>query len=320
MDNTSNNVSSCDSSDHETMEQDIVIESEQPVNATLVEKMRKSEEGEQRVLAKRGRQDDEEIIEEDGFVTVIRGHKKPNRKDLMNNSLVPEGDKNEEEKHIICVTGKEMLPKQFGMAKLLRSYNIPNIIKMVYKSAFRVLIHFQDRDSAMKLMNCGNIANLEENMDYGSQENENYTQRKTYKDAVTTNTNVQSSSFASNSMTEIDNSGNINIQQRTVSRKKHIETSPMSSNREKENCSTQPATTAEKTKKDGPSETVNTSSKLDFFSICQKVKDICFLNASWDLKLQEIVKILIDVCSKLFLKVFRSDDTWKRIILMFNNG
>ncbi|KAJ8733331.1 hypothetical protein PYW08_001629 [Mythimna loreyi] len=164
MDEIHDNASSCDTSDHETMEQNIVIESGQPVNVTLVEKMKEGVECDQRVLAKRGRQEDEEIVEEDNFITVIRGHKRPNRNNSINNSLGPEGDKNDEEKHIVCVTGKEMLPKQFGMAKLLRSYNIPNIIRMVYKSAFKVLIYFQNRESANKLLNCENIVKLDYRM------------------------------------------------------------------------------------------------------------------------------------------------------------
>lgn len=508
MDEISNNVSLCDSSDNDMLEQDITIESEQPVKSTSVEEMKKSEVCDQRVAEKRGRQDDEEIVEEEDFVTVIRGHKRPNRKDSINNSLVTTGDKNtQEEKHIVCVTGKEILPKQFGMAKLLRSCNIPDIVKMVYKSAFRVLIHFEKRESATKLMNCEKLTNLgyriqmtdevslcygtlrqidletdekevfenvsceseilsvkrlkklsengewidsetvricfksttlppyvygygcrfkvepytfpvsqcsrcwkfghlsrscptnkticpkcgnqhpncetseyvcanckgphmamykkcpsflkekrirdimtKENCTYrkglelylkekGTQqlnttitnterdknfesfenENVNYTQIRTYKDAVTAKTNVQSLSIASGSV-EKDSSGKENNQQRYKPKNKRLETSTVSSNREKESFNTQPETTAQETKQGGRSETVNSSFKLDFFSIYKKVKDICFSDNTWHVKLQELAKTMFDVCSKLFLKVFKSDDVWKKIMLIFNNG
>ncbi|CAK1578722.1 unnamed protein product [Parnassius mnemosyne] len=150
------------STDSEAMEQELRLESEQELNQTLNEEMRKKEEREQRLAGKRVRQDDEEIVEEDGFVTVIKGHKRLNRKDLNNDNLVEEGHQDSEAKKyiIICMTGKEVLPKQFGMAKLLRSLNIENIVKMIYKSAYRVLIHFGNEESAVKLLKSEKLSSL----------------------------------------------------------------------------------------------------------------------------------------------------------------
>ncbi|XP_050561104.1 uncharacterized protein LOC126912556 [Spodoptera frugiperda] len=508
MDEIHNNVSSCDSSDNETLEKDIVIESEQLLSSASLEEMKESEECDQQVGEKRVRQEEEEeeIVEEDDFVTVIRQHKRPNRKDSFNNSLTG-GEKNtEEEKCIICVTGKETLPKQFGMAKLLQSCNISNIVKMVYKSAFRVLIHFENKECATKMMNCEKITNLgyriqmtdevslcygtlrqvdletdekeilenvsceseiisvkrlkklsdsgewidsetvricfkgailppyvygygcrfkvepytfpvsqcskcwkfghlsrscptnkticpkcgnqhpncetneyvcvnckgphmamhkkcpsfikekrirdimtKENCTYrkglelylkerGTQQlnttirntksydspeglenqNVNYTQTKTYKDAVIAKTNNQSSSSAPGNMMEIDSSEKKKNQQRYMPKKKHIETSFIRSDKEKESSNTQSEITSKET--ENTDKTSNTRSKLDFYSLYRKVRDICLSVDSWQVKLQELAKILFDVLSELIFKVFKSDDVWKKIIFMFNNG
>ncbi|KAF9797143.1 hypothetical protein SFRURICE_019628, partial [Spodoptera frugiperda] len=354
MDEIHNNVSSCDSSDNETLEKDIVIESEQLLSSASLEEMKESEECDQQVGEKRVRQEEEEeeIVEEDDFVTVIRQHKRPNRKDSFNNSLTG-GEKNtEEEKCIICVTGKETLPKQFGMAKLLQSCNISNIVKMVYKSAFRVLIHFENKECATKMMNCEKITNLgyriqmtdEVSLCYGTlrqvdletdekeilenvsceseiisvkrlkklsdsgewidsetsydspegleNQNVNYTQTKTYKDAVIAKTNNQSSSSAPGNMMEIDSSEKKKNQQRYMPKKKHIETSFIRSDKEKEIHNTQSEITSKET--ENTDKTSNTRSKLDFYSLYRKVRDICLSVDSWQVKLQELAKILFD--------------------------
>uniref|UniRef100_A0A2A4JBT8 RNase H type-1 domain-containing protein n=1 Tax=Heliothis virescens TaxID=7102 RepID=A0A2A4JBT8_HELVI len=117
-------------------------------------------DNEQRIAEKRGRQDDEEIIEEDGFVTVRRGHKKANRQNSDGNKKKEDNNETEKSNVIVSVTGKEVLPKQFGMAKLLRSLNIENIIRMNYKNAFKVLIYFNNRGDASKLVSCEQLLNL----------------------------------------------------------------------------------------------------------------------------------------------------------------
>lgn len=164
MDELNDNVDLCASSGSEIMEQEVVIESEQQLNPTLTEEMEKREEREQRLAEKRVRQDDEEIVEEDGFVTVTRGHKRINRMNSTSNHLMQEGNGSELDNYesgvSICVTGKETLPKQFGMAKLLRSFNIKNIAKIIYKNAYRVLIYFDNKESALKLLNCEKFTSL----------------------------------------------------------------------------------------------------------------------------------------------------------------
>ncbi|CAK1582501.1 unnamed protein product [Parnassius mnemosyne] len=96
------------STDSEAMEQELRLESEQQLNQTLNEEMRKKEER----------------------ATTHREER------------------------------KEVLPKQFGMAKLLRLLNIENIVKMIYKSAYRVLIHFEKEESAVKLLKSEKLSRL----------------------------------------------------------------------------------------------------------------------------------------------------------------
>nr|XP_049697163.1 uncharacterized protein LOC126054696 [Helicoverpa armigera] len=164
MDELNDNVDLCALSGSEIMQQETTIESEQQLNVTLTEEREEQGRREQRLAEKRTRQDDEEIVEEDGFVTVIRNHKRLNRMNSTSKQLRQDGDgfelENYESEVSVCVTGKETLPKQFGMAKLLRSFDIQNITKITYRNAYRVLIYFDNRESALKLLNCEKFTSL----------------------------------------------------------------------------------------------------------------------------------------------------------------
>lgn len=170
MDEVDNNLN-C--SGGKTMEEEPVIECKQQLNnersmkkrgeqqlATSTEEINKEKDSEQRLAEKRARQDDEEIIEEDGFVTVIRGHKKANRQSSNSDKINENSFKAGRPDVIVSVTGKEILPKQFGMAKLLRSLSIENITRIVYKNAFKALIHFNNREDASKLLSCVQLTDL----------------------------------------------------------------------------------------------------------------------------------------------------------------
>ena len=65
------------------------------------------------------------------------------------------------DKIIVCVTSKEVLPKPFGMAKLLREENIKNILKIQYKNPYKILIHFEDRKDAENLTKCSKFRSLD---------------------------------------------------------------------------------------------------------------------------------------------------------------
>lgn len=166
----SENVEFCDSSGSEMVEEDLEMESEQQVNRMEKEKNTELSREQQVLPEKRSRQeDDEEVIEgDDGFITIKRGSKRPTRRNsknfedlqlrFSNNSVKPI-------EHIVCITAKETLPRQFGMAKLLRSHNLGNIIKLVYKNPYRALIYFDKKENAVKMLNCEKLlANLEYNV------------------------------------------------------------------------------------------------------------------------------------------------------------
>lgn len=170
----SENVDFCVSSGSEMVEEELEVDSEQQVNLRMEGEKnaeRNNLNREQQVLPeKRSRQeDDEEIIEgDDGFITIRRGSKRPARRNSRNyeelqlnissNNLKPK-------EYVVCITAKETLPRQFGMAKLLRTHNIGNIIKVVYKNPYRALIYFDNKDNALKMSHCEKIlGNLECNV------------------------------------------------------------------------------------------------------------------------------------------------------------
>lgn len=152
------NIDFCDSSGSDVVEAESVKECEQQVeNMRSMEETKKSE--------KRLRSDNEEYIEDDeGFITVRRDKKRLVRSISTSSNL---SEKQEiafnpvDEKIIVCVTSKEILPKPFGMAKLLRAENIKNILKIQYKNPFKVLIHFEERKDAESLINCNKFRSLD---------------------------------------------------------------------------------------------------------------------------------------------------------------
>ncbi|KAJ2940949.1 hypothetical protein O0L34_g10211 [Tuta absoluta] len=61
----------------------------------------------------------------------------------------------------VCVTSTKNLPKQMALAKLLREENIEKITRIRYKGPYKVLIRFDSRDEAVKLINCQKFIDLE---------------------------------------------------------------------------------------------------------------------------------------------------------------
>ncbi|XP_045773289.1 uncharacterized protein LOC123872797 [Maniola jurtina] len=70
----------------------------------------------------------------------------------LNDDIDMMGQTQENEKIEVSVTSKEILPKQMALAKLLRSENILSILSIKYKSPFKVLIEFGDKENAHKLL------------------------------------------------------------------------------------------------------------------------------------------------------------------------
>lgn len=107
--------------------------------------------GEVRLAEKRKEREDDHS--DDGFITVIR--RKPKR--LIRSDSVDENNDNNGGTlsiHEVCVTSLNNLPKPIAMAKLLRSEDIKDILKIKYKSVNKVLIQFQRKNDAMKLVDC----------------------------------------------------------------------------------------------------------------------------------------------------------------------
>lgn len=115
-----------------------------------------------------------EIVEDDGgseFVEVTRKHKKLQRSFSRNgeqsnnkvvNEFVSNNQRNDGESKTcgIVITTVVPLPKQMALAKLLRSYDITNIIKIQYKNTYKVVIVFESEECASVLLNCEEFTNL----------------------------------------------------------------------------------------------------------------------------------------------------------------
>ncbi|XP_073965128.1 uncharacterized protein [Choristoneura fumiferana] len=98
---------------------------------------------------KRGREEasseSDEMLLTQGFTLVHGRNKKRDQRDS------PHRD------YEVSISSKEALPKKIGMAKLLKDENITGIIKVVYRSPYKLLIRFKDNESAGTLVNCTQI-------------------------------------------------------------------------------------------------------------------------------------------------------------------
>ncbi|CAB3236856.1 unnamed protein product [Arctia plantaginis] len=118
-------------------------------------------DGQGRSTEKRKEREDE--YSEDDFITVTRRRAKR----LIRSESVEETNQRavhrkedanmEPAKHEVCITSLELLPKPIAIAKLLRSNNIKDILRIKYKSSYKVLIQFQTKEDAIKLVNCQEI-------------------------------------------------------------------------------------------------------------------------------------------------------------------
>lgn len=117
-------------------------------------------ENEKRLPEKR-KERESEISDDDDFITVDRRRPKRLSRSL---SVEIQNDKRVDEekdsginntiRHEVCVTSLESIPKQMALAKLLRSENIKNVTRIKYKSFNKVLIQFNEKNDAIKLLDC----------------------------------------------------------------------------------------------------------------------------------------------------------------------
>lgn len=82
---------------------------------------------------------------------VVRRHKK---KRIDTNTA------NQTEPTQICVTSKEIFPKQFALAKLLKVHNIQDISRVKYINPYKLLITFENDLSADKFCSCPDFGEL----------------------------------------------------------------------------------------------------------------------------------------------------------------
>ncbi|CAH2211397.1 jg17591, partial [Pararge aegeria aegeria] len=127
-------------------EEEIIMGSEQQHGSVP-----KQCEGEPRNVEKRSREEDS-TEDEQGFIKVQRASKRHARSNSDNLE--------EDSGFRVCIISKELLPKQFGMAKLLRSENIAGIRRIMYKNPYKAILYFGDRESGNKLMSCVSLINL----------------------------------------------------------------------------------------------------------------------------------------------------------------
>lgn len=115
------------------------------------------------VVEKRPRQESEELEQEEAFSIVNRRSKQLRRSlsALENDLHITKNIDSVQDKYEVCVSSKELLPRQIALAKLLRSQNIQHIHKIKFKSPYKVLISFNSKDEAEKLMKCDKMQELD---------------------------------------------------------------------------------------------------------------------------------------------------------------
>ncbi|XP_022825059.1 uncharacterized protein LOC111355417 [Spodoptera litura] len=100
---------------------------------------------------------------EDDFITVNRRSKHFVRSDSLEIREITHRESDEVtdiSNNEVCITSLENLPKPIAMAKLLRSENIKNILKVKYKGYNKVLILCQRKEDARKLLNCEKLKDM----------------------------------------------------------------------------------------------------------------------------------------------------------------
>ncbi|XP_039746183.1 uncharacterized protein LOC120623956 [Pararge aegeria] len=103
---------------------------------------------------KRGRSDSgkDDVDGDEGFTTVERRRKRLARSSTQINVS--------ENLYEISITSLEILPKQISLAKFLRSLSIPSILKVKYKSPYKVIVTFASKNDADILLNCPKLVDL----------------------------------------------------------------------------------------------------------------------------------------------------------------
>ncbi|CAG9114217.1 unnamed protein product [Plutella xylostella] len=102
----------------------------------------------ERVESERREKRSRELDEEEQWINVTRGGKKFIRSVASQRTGIPE-DKIE-----VTMTGKEKIPKQIGLARILKAENLTGIVRIKYINPYKILIQFDSETNAGKLINC----------------------------------------------------------------------------------------------------------------------------------------------------------------------
>jgi hypothetical protein len=158
-------MDSFDTSNSVTSEKE---DSEEIMNLQLLDSISTNTLEIQRNAEKRARQDTESSreseIDNDGFTTVRNRKKRIHRSSSIYNEeaeILHEENQVSENSYEVCLFSKNVLPKQFGMAKLLKSINASGILKITYKGPYKAFIIFKHKIEADKLLNCQKLLELD---------------------------------------------------------------------------------------------------------------------------------------------------------------
>lgn len=129
------------------------------------------------IAEKRTREKSDESCSEEGFIPVIR--KRPKR--ILRNESGIEGESGKEMReenmdgtYKISLTSLKVLPKQMALAKLLKSENIQNILRINYKSPYKVFMHIAKKEDGEKLIKCQKFVDLGVRIQFVNQLNLSY--------------------------------------------------------------------------------------------------------------------------------------------------
>lgn len=136
------------------MEDNIICDNDKSDEDILDDCEKEMQEMEQRKNVKRPRESEESS--EAGFITFSRKSKRLIRSTSgdNNNCDTPENmtELLSDESYEVCLFSPRILLKQMALAKFLKNENITNVIKIKYKSPYRVFIKFSNKAQAENLV------------------------------------------------------------------------------------------------------------------------------------------------------------------------
>ncbi|CAG4946599.1 unnamed protein product [Parnassius apollo] len=139
------------------MEEDIIQEDN--VINNILPGISNVEESEICLVEKNTTQREEEMLEDSS--SRVSRNKRPREEDEEEVWIaVGRNGKRVGQKVDVYINNSEKLPKQFALAKLLRSNNISSVSRVKYINPYKVFIQFENAGSAEELINCKPLQDL----------------------------------------------------------------------------------------------------------------------------------------------------------------